>query len=366
MKILIIEPYFAGSHEAWASGYQKYSRHQVEVLSMSGHHWKWRMHGGAVTLARKFLNDRYKPDVILATDMLDLSTFLALTRTRSTGIPTYLYFHENQITYPRSDRDPDVGKERDDHYGWINFVSALSADRVYFNSQFHKNDFQRALPKFLKKFPDKNEVGTLEGLTKKFRVLPLGMDFSPFLAKISQTSSADKPPLILWNHRWEYDKGPEIFFRVLWNLKVQGYVFRLAVLGASYLKVPPPFSKAQKLFKQEIVHWGFVEEPEEYARILFEADVVPITSIQDFFGISVVEAIYANCVPFVPKGKVYEEHIPKEEHTHFLYKDEKDLLKKMKFFLENPDQFRNLSIRNWVSKYDWKSLASTYDKELRS
>ena len=42
---------------------------------MKGQFWKWRMHGGAVTLAKQFKNKNYKPDLILSTDMLDLSTF---------------------------------------------------------------------------------------------------------------------------------------------------------------------------------------------------------------------------------------------------------------------------------------------------
>ena len=364
MRILIIEPYFTGSHEAWANGYRQYSKHEVEILSLSGHHWKWRMHGGAVTLARKFLEGRFRPEVIIATDMLDLSTFLALTRSRTSQTPIYLYFHENQITYPRAKGDRDVEKERDHHYGWINLVSALSSHRVYFNSQYHLDDFFKALPKFLKQFPDKNEMLRVEELKEKSSVLHLGMEFSPFLTKASLNPDSDKPPLILWNHRWEYDKGPEVFFRVLWHLKVQGYSFRLAVLGESFSNQPPIFSKAKDLFKQEIIHWGYVKSPERYAEILTEAEVLPITSLHDFFGISFVEGLYANCIPFVPKGKVYEEHIPENEQSKFLYKDEKDLIAKMKNFLENPEKFRGLLPRNWVNKYDWKTLAPTYDKEF--
>ncbi|MEM6630139.1 MAG: DUF3524 domain-containing protein, partial [Bacteroidota bacterium] len=310
MNILIIEPYFAGSHKAWAQGYQRHSKHRVEILSLSGHHWKWRMHGGAVTLARKFLTDRLKPDIIVATDMLDVSTFLALTRSQTASIPIYLYFHENQITYPRTTYDKDVKKDRDHHYGWINFVSALSANRVYFNSRFHLETFYKALPTFLNQFPDKKEKGQIEELEKKSKVLLLGMDFTPFLASFPPSVVSDNSPLILWNHRWEYDKGPEVFFRVLWQLKTQHYSFRLAVLGESYSQQPPVFAQAQKLFKQEIIHWGYIESEAEYAKLLFEADVLPVTSLQDFFGMSVVEAMYANCIPLVPTGKVYEEHIP--------------------------------------------------------
>ena len=59
MKILILEPYFTGSHKQWALGYKKFSKHEVKILSMRGQFWKWRMHGGAVTLAKQFKKKNY-------------------------------------------------------------------------------------------------------------------------------------------------------------------------------------------------------------------------------------------------------------------------------------------------------------------
>jgi len=95
MQILIVEPYLTGSHRSWVEEYQRHSQHTVTVLSLPGRFWKWRMQGGAVTLARRFLALTTRPDLILATDMLNLTTFQALTRRHSAGIPCALHFHEN-------------------------------------------------------------------------------------------------------------------------------------------------------------------------------------------------------------------------------------------------------------------------------
>lgn len=81
MNILILEPYFTGSHADWADGYQKYSRHHIEILSLSGQLWKWRMHGGAVSLAQMFLSQNFSPDLLIATDMLDLTTLYGAHQT---------------------------------------------------------------------------------------------------------------------------------------------------------------------------------------------------------------------------------------------------------------------------------------------
>jgi hypothetical protein len=149
VRILLVEPYYTGSHASWAKGYAQHSQHQIDILSLRGRFWKWRMHGGAVTLAREFLASGLTPDLILVTDMLDLTTFLALTRQRVADIPTVIYFHENQLSYPWSPTDRDIAQKRDKHYGFINYVSALAADVVLFNSRYHQESFLATLSKLL-------------------------------------------------------------------------------------------------------------------------------------------------------------------------------------------------------------------------
>ncbi|MEC7854601.1 MAG: DUF3524 domain-containing protein, partial [Candidatus Neomarinimicrobiota bacterium] len=97
-KILIVEPYFSGSHKSWALGYQDNSSHEIEIISLEGKFWKWRMHGGAISLANLFQKTKFAPDLILASDMLDLTTFLCLTKNKTSNLPTALYFHENQLS----------------------------------------------------------------------------------------------------------------------------------------------------------------------------------------------------------------------------------------------------------------------------
>ena len=79
MRIALLESYYGGSHKAWADGYQRFSRHDVELITLPAQFWKWRMQGAAITFAR--LLD-WQPDLILASSMIDLSIFRALTRDR--------------------------------------------------------------------------------------------------------------------------------------------------------------------------------------------------------------------------------------------------------------------------------------------
>lgn len=365
MKILLLEPFLSGSHEQWARGVAAHSGHEVRILSLPGKFWKWRMHGGAHSLSQQFLQDSFEPDLILASDMLDLPLFLALTRTRTARIPVALYFHENQLVYPWSPTDEDVEKQRDRHYAFINFSSARVADHVFFNSHFHLNSFFKALPGFLHAFPDHKELSSIEEIRAKSDVLPLGLDlafFDRFRIKRKQES---RRPVFLWNHRWEYDKNPEAFFEALFQVKDLGYDFGLIVLGEQYQRNMPVFSQAKEKLAAHIIHWGYAKHKEEYARLLCQSDIYPVTSHHDFFGISVVEAIYTGAYPLLPNRLSYPEHIPSHLHTKYLYKDSRDLLAKLIGLLDT-ETWKDVDreVADWVSAYGWQIQGSKYRERL--
>jgi len=358
LDIVLLEPYLTGSHLAWAEEYAAHSRHRVRILGLEGRHWKWRMHGGAVTLARQFLAEGLRPDLLLATDMLDLTTFLALTRKVTAQTPAALYFHENQLTYPWSPGDADPALRRDAHYGFINYAGALAADAVLFNSDYHRRAFLGALPDFLGAFPDCREPGSVAAIAEKSRVLPLGLDLRALDGPAPPRVGS---PLLLWNHRWEYDKNPEDFFRALFRLDELGVDFTLAVLGESFRKSPPSFAEARRRLAPRIVHWGFVESFADYAAWLRRADILPVTSIHDFFGAGVVQAIYCDTWPLLPMRLAYPEHLPQARHGEFFYDDFEDLVARLAELCRGIEGVRRMPTRSLVARYDWAALAPDYD-----
>ena len=361
MKILLIEPYYTGSHKKWAEGFKKYSSHNVKILFMKGQFWKWRMHGGAVTLAKMFNNIDWNPDLILSTDMLDLTTFLALTRAKSNGIPTAIYFHENQISYPWSPGDRDILNKRDNHYGFINYSSALTASKVFFNSNFHMKTFLNDLKHFLKNFPDNNEIDTIEEIKNKSNVLHLGLDFSNFKARSYQKTDT---PTILWNHRWEYDKNPELFFNVMKKIKDKKIGFNLIVLGESFGNSPEIFEQAKIEFEKHIIKWGYQKSIKDYIDCLFMSDIIPVTSNHDFFGISVMEAVFCNVWPILPDRLSYRELFKDKGYIENIYNDDNLLIEKIEAAITNINYIRSLSLTKVAQEYDWKRLAEVYDSEF--
>ncbi len=375
MKILIVSPYHGGSHQDWAEGYQKYSQHEVSLLTLPDRFWKWRLHGGAVTLARRFLEQGLAPDVILATDMLAVTTFLTLTRTRTHDIPIILYMHENQLTYPL----PTNGRtgpmrrqlgERDYHYAFINYASMMAADLVLFNSHFHRDSWFTAVPNFLKHFPEYNELNSVEKLKKKSHVLPVGVDIERLGDwEIEKLASPHLPisqsPLILWNQRWEYDKNPEAFFAALSEAAAAGFAFRVALCGQQYGKRPSIFDEAIAELGERIIHVGHADAA-TYRRLLWQADITISTAHHEFFGISILEAIVCRTFPILPQRLSYPELIPVPYHSHCLYEDQAGLIKRLQWALTHVTTAREIggALSTAVTQFNWATLAEAYDKIL--
>lgn len=360
MHILFLDPFHGGSHAAVATGVATHSRHTITLLTLStAGGWRWRMRGAAPTLARR-LNEGMPDaqfDLIVSTDMLDLATFLGLTRARTHSIPTAIYFHENQLTYPLP-----AGRTRDLSFPWINYTSALAADAVLFNSDFHRRTFLAALPALPGRYHDHQELDLIARIADRAHVLPPGID----LARLDAYRPADDlpqndPPVILWNSRWDYDKQPQAFFDALAALVARGVVFRLIVAGEHVDPRAAEFVAARERFTQQTLSWGYVPSIEEYARLLWRADIVVSTAIQEFFGIGLVEAMYCGCVPILPRRLNYPDLLPPEHHAICLYDTDDQLVERLIMAIERLDELRQRDFRRIAAQYDWKAMAPRYD-----
>lgn len=363
MRIKLISPYHGGSHQAWAEGYQEGSRFQVTLLTMPARFWKWRMHGGAVTLARQFRADAQPTDLILATDMLDVTTFRALTGAR---LPVVLYMHENQLTYPLPD-DGASGPmrrqlgERDLHYAFINYASMLASDRVFFNSEYHRESFFAALPNFLRHFPEYNELDSVALLKAKSVVLPVGIRYE-WLRQERPPARIEPAPLVLWNQRWEYDKNPAAFFEALYAVQDAGIPFRLALCGENFRRRPREFEAALERLAPCIVHAGYAS-PVQYRALLWEAEVTVSTALHEFFGISILEAVACETFPLLPSRLSYPELLPERFHRACLYDDQDGLVQALQSALTDREQTAAIawSLAGEVARYDWSRVAGLYD-----
>jgi glycosyltransferase involved in cell wall biosynthesis len=360
MRFLFLESFFGGSHRDFAEGLVSHSRHKIDLLTLPARFWKWRMRGAALHFLKK-LPPLQNYQGVIATDLMSFSDFKAMT---VPSCPAALvYFHENQLTYPLA-----PGETIDYQYGFTDITTALAADRVRFNSKTHFDAFFSQLAGFLKMMPEYRPGWVQKAIRSKAGVLYPGCLFpgedQPLMPL--HTHGSESAPLVIWNHRWEFDKNPQGFFDALDEVLKQGMEFRIALLGENFQTVPKSFLAARERYGERIVRYGYEPSKSRYVDWLRQGAIVISTATQENFGISVVEAIRFGCLPLLPRRLVYPEIIPKAFHSDFLYHTPQELVEKVTFILGNLPRFqeKRKALSHAMGAYAWERTIDRYDSLL--
>jgi len=358
LQVALLESFWGGSHREAAQGWLRHTKHRVQVETLPPRFWKWRMRGAALEFARRLSAEAMRPDVLLVTSLVDLAHLKAAL---AHPPPALLYFHENQAAYPERPGEPQA--ERDLQFAFTNLASVAAADRVAFNSAYQRRAFLEGMRQILDRMPDARPYWVLERADEISEVLPLGIEVDRLPPRLSKPPG--QPPLVLWNHRWEHDKAPEVFFRVLGALAAEGVGFRVAVAGESFRSQPPIFRQAREGLADRVEHWGFVPERAAYYRLLARADVVVSTARQENFGLSLLEAACAGAHPLAPAALSYPEVLPAQWHGRCLYRDEADLLCRLRELLQcAAARLPSEELRQGLAQYGWERRAAALDRVL--
>jgi glycosyltransferase involved in cell wall biosynthesis len=354
-KILVIEPYFGGSHRHFLTRLQQNIKAELTFLTLPPRKWKLRMQLSAPWFAECVAKmDEKKFDTVLCSTFVDVAVLKALLNGINGWNTTCLYctyFHENQFVYPH--RKDDKARHQ---FTAINFNTALVSDRIAFNSHYNMLTFVNNCRQFIKKAADVDLADIVSRIEEKATVLYPGIDY----VEATRTTAKKKTiPVICWNHRWEHDKNPEEFFNSLAELVEKGYGFKLIVLGQAFREEPPVFGWARQKFAEQTLHFGYVSSQKEYFRWLQRADIVVSTALHEFFGISVMEAVGAGCVPVVPDRLSYPELYPQ----YFRYQ-EGELSLKLAEVLDRVMTGDLPPMNIDCERYSWNSLRDDYSTWL--
>lgn len=321
-KALLLSAYDAESHRHWhqllTNGITQY---KWTLISLPARHFFWRVRSNGLSFAfehREQLSAGY--DVLVATSMLDLATLRGLVPELA-SVPALVYFHENQFDYPLRD---SASEPRILNAQLSSIVTAVCADRVLFNSEYNRLSFLSGARSFVKRMPDGMSPHMIEDVDKKSAVLPVPIHTQNKVdaeQRFSDTNNAEEKNTtwvdLVWAHRWEFDKQPEVFFQALEKLYAMpgfaalGLDVRLHVMGQSFREVPVCFQQAKDRGIHNLVTWGY-QDREQYLRVLNSADFVVSTALHDFQGLAMLEAIHRGCIPVAPNRVAYPEYIPEE------------------------------------------------------
>lgn len=104
---------------------------------------------------------------------------------------------------------------------------------------------------------------------------------------------------------------------IIEELKRDGISFKLSLIGEQYEEVPQVYIdttlwievqclvEAKELFKEELENYGYLEDKNDYYRILLSSDICVSTAIHEFFGVSMIEAGLLGCLCLCPNRLSY-------------------------------------------------------------
>ena len=210
-RILLLSAYDAVSHRLWRERLQAlFPEYDWQQLSLPPRHFTWRIRGNSLQWAlqqKTVLRQHY--DLIIATSMVDLASLRGLIPQLG-SIPTVVYFHENQFFYPPG-QQPSTNIEPQ----LVPVYAALCADQVVFNSNFNRDTFLKGASSLFNKLPD-DLGGAVDLALQSSCVIPVPLDDEEFETVAESEADSHETSLlqVVWNHRWEYDKGPELLLAV--------------------------------------------------------------------------------------------------------------------------------------------------------
>ena len=350
LNILFLESFYGGSHREFADGLVQHSRHRIELHTLPARFWRWRMRGAAL----HFAGAGARPaefDLLLVTDLMNVADLKAVWGAKCP--PIVLYVHENQLSYPKPE-----GEQRDFQFAFTDIASALAADVMVFNSRYHRDAYFAVLPEVLRRMPEHEPAWIPDALAAKARVLYPGCRLPD--RRVDGAAGAG-PPLVVWNHRWEFDKQPAAFFAALRTVQRAGVAFEVALLGENAQYVPQEFIAARKWLGERVVQYGYLPSRAAYLELLGRGSVVVSTAIQENFGISVVEAVAAGCHPLLPRRLAYPEVIPAAYHDACLYDDDEALAERLIALLSDPPVTPPPGLAAAMQRYSWTRLVAEYD-----
>jgi len=355
-KILAIEPWFGETHRLFLENWKKYSHHDIRLLTLPPRKWKWRMRAGSLLLIEQIRASNFNFDALLVSGYVNLAELIGLAPHLFINKFYCSYFHENQLTYPVQKKS-----ERDYSFTLANMLTMSASHKIIWNSLFQRDDFLATLPSFINIFPEPRPAQSDRMVRDKSIVIPVGLEFDEIdHARQNRMDRSGKCLRILWPHRWEHDKNPDDFFRILFELADEGLPFELTILGKSYSEIPPIFQLAKTKLAEHIVQFGFVEA-QRYPTEIAACDVVVSTARHENQGLAVIEAIRAGCDPLLPHRLAYPEILTSDLHQKHLYPNSGELRRILRWMMMHPDRVRHQSHHQAVQQFDIRVTAKQLD-----
>lgn len=390
MRILLLSAYDALSHRYWREGLvEQFPDYQWTVLALAPRYFNYRVRANPLS----WLSEQHSTlsagyDLIIATSFVDIATLRGLVPALATT-PLWLYCHENQFVYPESAQQAEQKLQADNKRQTIHDLEAkmvflygcMAADVISFNSAWNRDSAFAGMAELLHRFPEKLDSSVLDSIKSKANIIPVplqSIDPSQKLSAYSgsgnykdkdKDSNRDSQTLsLLWNHRWEYDKGPETLLALVNTLDKNNFNCEINIVGQQFRQIPAAFNKIKQILHESSSLtrglWGYIKSKQQYQQLLQHSNIVISTASHEFQGIAVLEAVQAGCVPLLPNSLAYPEIFTQE----YLFAVERDTQRTANLIYTQLKQWQQsgLPLSPEVSDFEWPQQRNIYQRTIES
>jgi glycosyltransferase involved in cell wall biosynthesis len=350
MHVVQFESFGTGSHHAAHDSIKRLVGDRADSWSEivgPGTKVHWHLVAGSLWAAdeiQRVAEARGSVDCLLIGGTVNLAEILGILSSRGidcSGVRTVYYMHEAQAAYPSTREDTSAI--------WAQLSSAAAATVVAFASEYAARVWAEATAAWLRRIsvaPMRRAAErALASVAAHSLVLPLPVEVAPSLALERVPPPLDTPLAIVWNHRWEHDKRPDTFVRVLLALHTRGLAFTVDILGQTFSSATNDADTAAALetLRPYIRRQAYLPSRDAYLSVLAAADVAVSTADHEFFGLAMLEATLAGAHPLCPDRLAYPTvlEVPKRGRDDFFYRTEAQLTKKLAYFARSPAVLRS-------------------------
>jgi len=227
-------------------------------------------------ISKLFMEDKIKKDdVFIFMDGWHFGVTALRYMSQLNNIPIKIYAYWHAGTWDDNDFITQAGLRewaKFNEIGWF-----FACDGHFVATQYHKDMIVDYF--WNPEVDDKNYKYAMKHFNKNIHVIGFPMDWKKEINKLINKKKVKKENLIVFPHRLDKEKCPEVFDE-------------LALMLPDY-----KFVKTLEVTKNK----------KEYYDLLKKAKIIFSASKQETFGIGTVEALCLDCIPVVPNEGVYIE-----------------------------------------------------------
>lgn len=249
---------------------------EYDLFTLSAKKWHWRARTSALYFSQTIPID-HQYNILFTSSVLNLAELLGV-RPDLSRCKKVVYFHENQLVYPVREI-----KDRDCQYGLNQIMTCLAAEVLIFNSNFNRTSFLNSINQFLSIQPDLKLKQIREKIEPKCEVIYFPIKFHQMPKRNEENYNAMLH--LVWPHRWEHDKNPQLLTETLLELNKRQIPFKVSIIGENFQATPECFDGIRDKLADKLVNFGFLSR-DDYIQCLLNGDIVISTAGHEFYGVS--------------------------------------------------------------------------------